>query len=314
VTAREELEVEVARRAPEFDPVALLDLLAHMGYRPEEVLFESNHTATSAANAIQSVEFRSTPIRHVVVTVNTGLLGTQGVLPSYFKQLLASGSTIDDVAFLEFLHFFDHRLVEGWVKSVYPERDYAIFADWDKTKKSYLNLIGLRSVSALHWLFQLVFPELGVRVERGALTRNVKLDGTRLNYSVLGGDSVLGGWTKVPVPGFVATLFSDDEQTEHGHPWVEEVRRRLDSIVFRAIEDAAMDLRVSLVIRSEKVWAMLKPTSYLGFDRIRGGTRRNREVLVWNGQVTAGTLCKKRSREPAGQAERGAAVGAERGA
>ena len=181
------------------------------------------------------------------------------------------------------------------MSSIYPERDTSIFRDWEGTKRSYLSLLGIRSTSTMHWLFETTFPELGVKVERGVLTRNVKLEGTRLGFSVLGGGAVLGGFSRVPVPGFTITMYCDEEHTEFGRPWAEEVRRRLDSIIFPAIAETAVDVRVSLVIRSEKVWAALKPTSYLGFDRLKGGARRNREVQVWKGQVTPAVLVHKGS-------------------
>jgi hypothetical protein len=87
------------------------------------------------------------------------------------------------------------------------------------------------------------------------------------------------------VPGFLVTLFADEEHTEFGRPWAEEVMRRLERFVFPALAEAAVELKVVLVIRSEKVWAQLRPGSYLGFDRVKGGQRKNREVQVFKGEV-----------------------------
>lgn len=288
-------ESEISRRATGFEPLALVELLLHRGYRPEEILFRSQPGTASPVSLVASVEFESAPIRHVVVTLNHGLLGPSSPLPSYFKQLLAHGD-VDEASFLEFLRFYDHRILDELLKAASPERDERVFADFDGLKRSYLNLIGIRSISTLHWLFELAFPELDVRVERGPLSRDVPLAGTRLGVSRLGGDSVLGGQTRVAVPGFAVTIYCDEEHTDFGTPWVEEVRRRLDDVVFPAVIDAAPDLRVSVVLRSEKVWAQLRPTSYLGFDRLKGGQRRNRQVLVWNGQVLPGARCSRRDR------------------
>ena len=288
-----ELEHEIARRAPEFDPLALVGVLLHAGYAREEILFRSNPTDASAGSLVVSIEFHSLPPRRVVVTLNLGLLGSQSPLPSYFKQLLASGE-IEEGGFLEFLHFFDHHLIRGQLEGVEPELPGGAFADFDQTKRDYLRLMGLGSPSTLHWLFQLVFPELDVRVTRGTMTRTVPLDGIRLAVSRLGGSGVMGGRARVPVAGFAVTLYCEEEHSDFGHPWVEEVRRRLDSLAFPTLADASLDLRISLVIRSEKVWARLSHESYLGFDRIRGGKRRNREVLVWNGEVTPAARCLRR--------------------
>jgi hypothetical protein len=288
----EALEAEIARRITEFDPVALLDLLHSMGYGDEEILFESRLTSTSQPAMIQAIDFKTQPIKQVVLSFNLGLLGPQSPLPSYFAKLM-DDSDLDEQGLLEFLRFFDHKLIEGVVNSFYPERDTTVFRDWEGTKRSYLRLLGIRSITTVQWLFEATFPELGVKVERGTLLRNVKLEGTRLGFSILGGGAVLGGYSRVPVPGFTITMYCDEEHTEFGRPWAEEVRRRLDSIIFPAVAETAIDIRVLLVIRSEKVWAALKPTSYLGFDRIKGGSNRNRVVQVWQGQVTPALLLKK---------------------
>ena len=283
----ESVKAEIARRASEFDPAALVHLLAWLGYRPEEVLFESAVREVSQSALVQKVDFRSEPVKQAVVTLNVGLLGTQSPLPSYFKRILEDAD-VDDQAFTDFLRFFDHRLLDNWLRSIYPERDGGIFKDFEKTKQSYLRLLGLRSVSTVHWIVALAFPELGTTVERDTVTRVLQLDGARLGACELGGGAVLGGWARTPVPGFLVTLYADEEHTEFGRPWAEEVRRRLDALVFPALAEAAVELRVMLVIRSEKVWAQLRPGSYLGFDRMKGGVRKNREVQVFKGKVELG--------------------------
>ncbi|MBL4850452.1 MAG: type VI secretion system baseplate subunit TssG [Planctomycetes bacterium] len=285
-----ELEKDIARRAADFDPLALIRVLTEAGYEKEEILFRSNSTDASAVSLVTSIEFHSLPPRRVVVTMNLGLLGPQSPLPSYFKHLLVSGE-VDEAAFLEFLHFFDHNLIREQLEASEPELSTRVFANFDQTKRDYLRLMGLGSPTTLHWLFKLVFPELGVRVGQGTMNRIVPLDGIRLASSRLGGSGVMGGRARVPVRGFFVTLYCDEEHSDFGHPWVEEVRRRLDTLAFPPLADASLDLRISLVIRSEKVFARLSHESYLGFDRIRGGQRRNREVLVWNGEVTPASRC-----------------------
>jgi hypothetical protein len=292
-TGGENSTTEISKRASAFDPIALLDLLAHLGYRPEEILFESHESVASQPRLIHSIEFKKSPIRHVVISLNMGLLATQSPLPTYFRDLLQDAD-LDEQAFAEFLRFFDHRLLQNSILAIYPERDTTVIRDWEQMKLGLLKLLGIRSESTLHWLFQLACPELEVRVDRGTLSRFVKLDGAELGVSVVGDPrTVLGGWTKAPVPGFHVTLFCEEEHTDFGRPWAEDVRRRLDSIVFPVISDAALELKVSLVIRSEKVWAQLRPGSYLGFDRIKGGARRNREVQVFKGTVVPGTYADK---------------------
>ncbi len=278
------MKEEIVRRVAEFDPSALILLLSHLGYRPEEILFESAAREVSQPSLVQKVEFRAEPVKQAIVTLNTGLLGTQSPLPSYFKRILEDAD-LDEQSFTDFLRFFDHRLLDAWLRSIYPEHDPQIFRDFEKTKQSYLRLLGLASVSTLHWLMELTYPELGVTVEKGTIMRSVQLEGARLGGCDLGGSAVLGGWMRGPVPGFLVTLYADEEHTEFGRPWAEEVMRRLERFVFPAVAEAAIELKVVLVIRSEKVWAQLRPGSYLGFDRMKGGKRANREIQVFKGEA-----------------------------
>jgi hypothetical protein len=284
VQSREALEAEISRRAAEFDPSALVRLLAYLGYRPEEILFESAAREVSQPTLVHRVEFRSEPVKQAIVTLNLGLLGTQSPLPSYFKRLVEDPD-VDEQSFTDFLRFFDHRLLDAWLRSIYPEHDPAIFKDFEKTKQSYLRLLGLNSVSTLHWLIELTYPELGVTVEKGTIMRSVQLEGARLGRCELGGGAVLGGWMRAPVPGYLVTLYADEEHTEFGRPWAEEVMRRLERLVFPAVSEGAIELKVVLVVRSERVWAQLRPGSYLGFDRMKGGLRKNREIQVFKGEA-----------------------------
>jgi hypothetical protein len=281
------------RRVAAFEPVALLDLLDHLGYKREQVFFESQPGSFSQPTVVQGLDLKSEPIDHVVVQTNFGLLGAQSPLPSYFQSIIDDGDH-DETALLAFLRFFDHGLIRSYLDAVYPERNTDIVRDWEQTKRSYVKMLGIRSVSTLHWLFELAFPELEVQVSKGPLTRRVQLDPARLGKVVLGAGAVLGGFTKVPVPGFHVRLLSEDERFDADRPWAEEVRRRLDEVVFPALEDPGVDIKVSLVIRSERVFAGLRPGSYLGFDRIEGGEARAREVHVFGGLVAVGA---KRGRE-----------------
>src|SRR5207302_9236925 len=121
-----------------------------------------------------------------------------------------------------------------------------VLRDFEGTRRAYLRLLGVRSTGTLHWLFERTFPELAVAVERATLTRDVQLDAARMGEARLGGHSVLGGRTRVPVPGFHAILTCEEEHTDFERPWADEVQRRLATVVFPAIAESAVDLRVSL--------------------------------------------------------------------
>lgn len=283
---RRRVELEVARRCREFDLVALAEILAWLGYRREEIIFESNPSAVTQHGIVFAVEFRAQPMRMAVVTLNMGLLGPQSPLPSYFQKTLESGD-VDEEGLETFLGYFDHVALQATVEAAYPESNTQIYRDWEQTKRRFVTLLGLRSLSTHHWLFQIVYPELGVTVDRGTHTRNVRVDAARLGSIILGGAAALGGITKVPVPGFDVNLYTDDETTPAGRPWAEEVGRRLQRIVFPVLRDADIDMKVSLTIRSQRGWLRIGPGSYLGFDRMKGGADRNRVIVVHRGPVPA---------------------------
>jgi hypothetical protein len=276
-------ESEVERRAAGFDLIPLIDLLFSMGYRPEDLVFESNFNQTSRPNLIERVAFVKEPIRHVVITVNFGLLDPKSPLPSYFTKLLEVGN-IDDEAFLAFLRFFDHLILRNYFNAVYPERDRTIYKSWENTKRCYLSLLGLRSPATIHWLFQSVFPELGVEVGRGTIGRDLRVQQVTLGESRLGA-AALGARSTVAVTAAEVTLYCEEESTPQGTPWADEIRKRLAAVIFPVLADGGLDLKLSLVIWSQRGWAQLKPGSYLGFDRIRGGEAKRRTVLIHRGQV-----------------------------
>lgn len=278
------LELRVMEQASRFDIIALLQLLRHMGYRPEELVFKSHVSLSSQPGIVQAIEFRRLPAKQVAITVNFGLLGPLSPLPSYFLKAMEE-SDMDEDALVEFIAFFDHSVIGSYLKSIYPEDDPAIFRDWEQTKARYRSLVGLRSPSTLHWVFEGVFPELRVSIGRDRFKRDVKLDGVRLGHTRLGDPVALGGTSKVPVMGFDVALACEEEYTTAGRPWAEEARRRLKSIVFPVLRETDLDLRVRLVVQSQKAWAQLTSGSYLGFDRIRGGRDQNRIIIVHDGPV-----------------------------
>lgn len=279
-----DVEARIAAGATRFELVALVDLLLEMGYGIDDLFFESYPATVSQESLVHGVEFRTEPSRQVVVTLNMGLLGAQSPLPSYFQKVMDSGS-IDEEAFITFVRFFEHSVLRSFVLGLYPERSPAFFKDWEETQRCYLKLIGPASIGTLHWLFQIIFPELGVEVERAALRRDLAADPLRLGGAVLGGGGTLGGRASVPVAGFAVRLTSDEETTSRSRPWAEEVHRRLRAVIFPVLEDGDLDLDIVLVIRGQRAFARLQSGGYLGFDRIRGGEERHRVVKIFRGGV-----------------------------
>jgi hypothetical protein len=280
------VEEQICQRVHEFDIQALLELVYYLGYRPEDVLFKSNFSTLSQPSLIEEIQFCSQPIRHVVITLNLGLLSVLSPLPSYFMRAIEN-TNLDEKALLDFLEFFNHKLIQSYLYSIYPEYNSRFYSDWESTKKGYLRLLGLDSVTFLHHLFQMVFPELGIAVEKSRHKRQLTLGAFRLGESILGDTKVLGSQATVPVIGFDITLYCDEEFSDRRTTWADKIAQRLHKLLFPILQELDICLKIVLIIRTQKSWLQLKKGSYLGIDKLQGGAEKNRMVLVFKGLVTA---------------------------
>jgi len=216
--------------------------------------------------------------------VNLGLLSVQTPLPSYFLKRVDQG-LVDTEALVDFVAFFDQNLLRLFVLSVYPEINPDVFPDWELAKKQFCGMLNLRSCTTLHWLFHLVFPELGVQVDKATLGRTLETEDVVLGRSTLGGDSVFGKRTAIKVRGARIVLSSEEERTVMGVPWPREIRERMESMIFPLLRSVGIDLEVFLVIRSHTSWVRLQADTYLGYDRIKGGTAQHRRVPIYRGYL-----------------------------
>ncbi|MEW5802328.1 MAG: type VI secretion system baseplate subunit TssG [bacterium] len=282
--AREAQEAKIAGRIHEFDPVSLLHLLEFLGYRAEEIVFRSHVSLSSQPSLIQGIEFQTEPIRQVIISMNLGLSSAQSPLPSYFSKYMDSGM-IDASAFIDFIEYFDHCLILDYLSNLYPEINTRLFSNWELTKRRYLLMLDFKSCATLHWLFQLVFPELGVKVEKVMLQRVLQISSVRLGVTVLGSDAVLGREKGVAVHGRQITLVSEGEFTDSGEPWPREIEKRLDDTLFPLLRMMSIDLEIVLVIRAQKRWARLHAESYLGYDKIQGGQANYRQIRIFRGAL-----------------------------
>jgi hypothetical protein len=278
------LERNIAKRIYDFDLISLLQLLELLGYQLEDIHFKSNFSTTSQPSLIHDIEFHSEPGRRVLIILNLGLLSAQSPLPSYFFKKLDAGY-IDTQLFLDFIACFDHSLILNYLLSIYPETNRALYPDWEVTKRRFIELLDLRSCSTLHWLLELVFPELGVWVEKVALGRELRSAHLRLGKTILGTSAIFGEKTSVPVYGRRITLFSEFETNNSGDPWPREIKQRLNDLVFPILRSVGLDLEIILIIRTQKAWAKLHSESYLGYDKIRGGEEQRRRIRIFTGRI-----------------------------
>lgn len=279
------LEEKICQRIYEFDVYALLQLLYSMGYHQEEIFFKSNFPPVSPPSLLEKIEFRVKPIRQVVITINMGLFGALSPLPSYFIRTIENVGG-GEIPVLTFLGFFDHNLLQNYLKSIYPELDNSLYPDWESNKRSYFRLLEFHATTFLHRLFQLVFPELGVAVQKSQHKRQIRSGGIRLGETILGDATVLGAYASVALPGFDITLYCDEEYGDKRNTWADKVVKRLYATIFPILKEIDIDLKIFLVIRSQKGWMQLQKESSIGVDKLRSDVEQNRIVTLFRGLVT----------------------------
>lgn len=277
------LQTRIVKNVWRFDPISLLQLLAHLGYSMDEILFCSHFSACSQSRLVESIVFHNAP-RQAVITLNLGLLGGQSVLPNYLFKLVHN-DTIDTRQFAGFFGYFDDRLLRRFLLAIYPEFNEAVFQSWETRKKAALHTLKLDSIITLHWLTQLVFPELQVRVEKATLKRNIELGAFILGKSSLGYQNVFGKKKEFLVSGKRITLITDEESFTNGKPWPHEIDRRLQQLIFPILRSVGLDLEIWLVIRTESSWLKLKQNSYLGYENIVSDKVQFRRIRIFSGRL-----------------------------
>lgn len=279
-----ELEDKVSKRIHEFDILSLLQLLISMNYSPEEITFRSHNSICSQPGLIHGIEFRREPVREAVITMNMGLLGAQSPLPAYFRKKMEN-DVAGERLFIDFIGYFDHHLIRDYICNIYPEINRFFFPDWELTKRRYLQILNLKSLSTLHWLFQTVFPEIGVRIENAVLSSEVQTQPVRLGRTVLGTDAVFGNKTSVALHGRRVTFYSDEEMTDTRVPWPKEIKNRLEDLIFPVLQPTGINLEISLILKSQKRWVRLHSETYLGYDRIRSVEDTYRRIRIFRGHI-----------------------------
>jgi hypothetical protein len=280
------LENRIVENVWRFDPVSLLQLLLHLGYSLEDMLFCSHVSRCSQSRLIQAIEFQNSFGKKVIISLNLGLLSGQSLLPAYFfKQV--DDNIIDEQRFAEFFGYFDDRLLRRWLLAIYPELDDTLQPNWESRKATALHTLKLDSLVSLHWLTQLVFPELQVRVEKAGLERSIDLGGPILGKTKLGYQAVLGKIKKCPVAGKRITLISDTENFTQDRSWPEEIERRLEKLLFPQLQELDLDVEIWLTIRTQGTALNLKENSYLGYENLFGEQLQPRNIRIFSGYLSA---------------------------
>jgi hypothetical protein len=261
------IEAMIVQEARRFDLAALIDLLHSLGYDEDAIELRSHQTTLQQSAVVDAVRFDIAPIRRVVITVNLGWLAPQSALPNYFRKAL-QGEYEEDAA--SFLNFFSHHLLRASSASAFPERDAATLSDWGRSRSQLRSLLGPRSLSTLHWVFSLCFPEMEVSVKRTILQRTLRTRGMVIGEWLIGDGATCGGLAQVPVAAIAVTLLCDEPHSGTAKPWAIEAKDRLTDDVFPALAVAGLFLHVVLVLRDQSSFMVLQPAQYLGYEPLKG--------------------------------------------
>lgn len=293
-TAAERMQQAIAQRAHRFGLSALMDALHALQYTDEEIQFVSHATTAHQASLIGAVRFAAPPQRRVQVLLNLGLLGPQSPLPSYFQRVMEQQR---EGALSGFLNFFAHHLLAQSVRGQFPERAGDLLPSFPQALADVRSLLGLRTTYALHWIFDQLFPELGVAVQRQVMSRTVPTRTTRLGPWALGDGATLGGQAEVPVYGVAIKLFADEPVSGTGEPWPKEAERRLQEQALPLLAGHGIHLQVALVLRDQQNFLVLRPREYLGYAPLYSGpmaklpTRSARTISLWSGEIPRSLSC-----------------------
>jgi hypothetical protein len=283
---RTEFEQKLVREARRFDLRPLIDLLHEKGYEREDILFEAAREGSTSPSIVEALRFREPPFRGATITLNLGLFRDGTLLPSYFVEVIESSR--DPEQFYDFIGFFDHRLAESYLWAVYPEAGGGPFGDFDRALRSYFRMLGPGSTSTLQWLWQLVCPDLRVRVARRAFASETGSHAFRTGESRLDGTGIIGKIYPWDASGFVVDIVVDEETDEKGRPWPNLLRERMDTRLFPLLDPFRIPLLVRLVVLEHASWAKVdgpdpKEQGYLGFHRLRDKAPGGHVLILYRG-------------------------------
>lgn len=288
--ARPKLERRISKHASRFDIGALLVQLDRLGIAREDVVFKGNPSPVSGPGIIESVRFFEAPSRRAEVVLNLGLGGPNGLVPSYFHEVVAEAR---DPEILEtFLHFLDHPLLDAFVDALYPEHPSGALSHFESLRDASFAMLGPGSVATLEWIVSLLFPELRVRVTRASIPMPTDAFAVFAGQTLLDGSGVLGVVDAPHSAGLRVDLFAEEEETSAGRKWIDIVEARLHRFALPLLRPYALTLKVVFNVLEHSSWARLeeradpRPAGHLGYDRIEGG-EGGHQVVVFEGAAHA---------------------------
>ncbi len=274
------ITTRIAKDIKRFDICSLLRLLGEIGYKSDDIYFESNADWSSRSSLCEDIFFSENSPK-VRIVLNLGLLSGNSPLPNFFRKKMDAGS-IDPVLFTRFLNFFDHHIIKNLLSMSMPDVNDVFFSNWQVTKSYYLKLLDLNSTSTLWHLFQVCFPELTVKVIKSPRMFRQNSSSIMLGTTRLGRESFLGKKIVQTIPSFKFILIGDDTHTELQAPWPLEIKDRLKKMVFTILQRTHIHFRVIFILRNNKEIARLSRSSQLGYCMI-GESKESLKLLLFSG-------------------------------
>ncbi len=274
------------KRAEKFDLCALFKALDHQKVDLDKLLFEGTQEQTSSTRLCQEITPSKDSVTSAIVKLNLGLLTASSPLPSYYRKGLDKGE-INENSFIPFIQFFNHHVIKNTLRHSWIERFF--IRDWETMKLDSLSMMGLDSVSSLHWLFSLYFPELELTVSKSFKEQRMSCPEFNLGISRLGEKYALGGYVRRKRRGYNVSFRSDIAQTETRVFWPTEIRNRLRERIFPLLEKTHIFLIVTFSIDQYKRATYLNTQSFLGFTSL-GETSSNFNWSLYEGSVSDNSI------------------------
>ncbi|HEX8821096.1 MAG TPA: hypothetical protein VF794_14300 [Archangium sp.] len=276
-------EQRIRERIRGFDIPALLDVLTASGYGDAEIEYRGHRTTVHQSHLVHDIQFIHQPRKHIIITVNVGLLSAQSPLPSFMMQTM---DQLDHDRLERFIGFFDQLLLRECFAGLYPEREGALLPGWPEAAKDRLRLLRPTCQSTLHWLFSKVFPETELSVRREVRHQRVAAPEMRLGASALGEGDSMGGFASIPTGGMEVRIFCNEPVSSSGVPWAVEARRRFEADLLPLLSETVLMLTVILVLRDQEGFLRLERESHLGYDPLHGAPVQTQQVLLFSGDTS----------------------------
>lgn len=243
-----------------------------------DIVFRSAPHQSSSLVMVRDIDFHRTPVRFVTVWLSIGLHDERGLLPSYFLRI---ADQMDDPGpLMNFLAYFDSRLLHHHIHALYIELDSKDQNAWPQQKEAYSAMTALNSISGLHWLFRLYFPELPVHVERTQAGKKHINRGATTGASRLDGSAIMGKTAHGLAQGFTVRIYAEEERHMSGQAWPLVAKERIDSHILPRLKGLGCWLHVKLTVLQHHTPSEISGEEYLGFSRLKAREGQRLELTL----------------------------------